>query len=68
MVPIPALSTELADGQILPTLQSGNLTVSISEAGVQIVPSGGPAATVITPDVVAADGSVVHVIDFVLLP
>jgi uncharacterized surface protein with fasciclin (FAS1) repeats len=68
VVPIPAFSSELADGQILPTLQGGNLTVSIGEYGVQIVPSGGPAATVIAADFGTDDGSVVHVIDTVLLP
>lgn len=67
VVPIPALSSELTDGQILPTLQGGNLTVSIGEA-VKIIPAGGPPATVIKADLVAEDGSVVHVIDTVLLP
>lgn len=55
-------STDLSDGQVVETLQGGTLTVSITDAGVQIND-----ANVVTADVEASNG-VVHIIDGVLLP
>jgi uncharacterized surface protein with fasciclin (FAS1) repeats len=62
-----ALSTQLTNGQQLPTLLTGNsLTVGLINGGVRIT---GPKnfAQVVTPNVVAKNG-VIHVIDTVLLP
>lgn len=65
---VAALSTDLTDGQVLPTLLAGqNLTVNITGSTVQIVPTGGVAATVTMADVPAGE-AVVHLIDFVLVP
>merc|ERR1719408_1001863 len=61
VVPAVAFSTDLSDGQVLPTLLEGaELTVDLTD-GV------GSDATVVASDV-AACASVVHVIDTVLLP
>eukprot|EP01026_Neomeris_dumetosa_P042579 TRINITY_DN3553_c0_g1_i5.p1 TRINITY_DN3553_c0_g1~~TRINITY_DN3553_c0_g1_i5.p1 ORF type:complete len:172 (-),score=43.65 TRINITY_DN3553_c0_g1_i5:295-810(-) len=66
VVPAKALSTDLTDGQVLPTLAGNNtLTVDLSD-GVKIVGIGSTAA-VINADITAGAG-VVHVIDTVLLP
>ena len=66
VVPAVAFSTDLSDGQVLPTLLEGaELTVDLSD-GV-VIDGVGSDATVVTPDV-AACASVVHVIDTVLLP
>ena len=62
-----ALSTQLTNGQQLPTLLSGNsLTVGLINNGVRLT---GPKnfAQVVTPNIVAKNG-VIHVIDTVLLP
>lgn len=68
VTPGAALSSALADGQVLPTLlPGGELTVVVKDSGVFIQPSGGPAAKVITPDIVA-DNGVVHIVDTLLLP
>lgn len=73
VVPAAATAASLTDGQILPTLLS-NQTLTVNIAGtpptVSIMPMGGEAATVIMPDVMAMDsvGSIVHVINKVLLP
>lgn len=56
------LSSELSDGQVIPTLQGGELTVNIEDGKVFIND-----AEVVTPDVQTSNG-VVHVIDGVLLP
>ena len=61
-----ALSSQLSNGQVLPTLLAGaNLTVGLT-GGVRIT---GPqnSASVVTADIVAKNG-VIHVIDNVLLP
>lgn len=61
-----ALSTDLTNGQVLPTLLTGSsLTVGLT-GGVRIT---GPRnfAQVVTPNVIAKNG-VIHVIDTVLLP
>jgi len=61
-------SDQLTDGQVIPTLQGGELTVDLSsEPGSVIFKGVGSDAKVVIPDVVAGD-SVVHVIDSVLLP
>merc|ERR1712113_44019 len=66
VVPVPALSTDLTDGQVLETLDvPETLTVDLSD-GVKIV-GVGSTATVIAPDLLAGN-NVVHVIDEVLLP
>ena len=65
VVPAVALSTDLTDGMVLPTLGGGELTVDLSD-GV-VIDGVGSSASVTIPDV-AAGMSVVHVIDTVLLP
>ncbi len=57
-----ALSTDLSDGMMVPTLNGKNVTVTINDDGVFI-----DDAQVIFADIVA-DNGVVHVIDAVLLP
>ena len=62
-----ALSTQLTNGQQLPTLLTGaNLTVGLAGGTVRLT---GPrnSATVVTANIVAKNG-VIHVIDNVLLP
>merc|ERR1712099_73998 len=67
VVPVPALSTDLTDGQVLDTLDVPEmLTVDLSDSCVKIV-GVGSTATVIAPDNLAGN-NVVHVIDEVLLP
>ena len=56
------MSTDLSDGQVITTLNGGDVTVSIMDGTVMIND-----ATVIVADLVGANG-VVHVIDVVLLP
>eukprot|EP01023_Acetabularia_acetabulum_P066530 TRINITY_DN899_c0_g1_i1.p1 TRINITY_DN899_c0_g1~~TRINITY_DN899_c0_g1_i1.p1 ORF type:complete len:539 (-),score=141.37 TRINITY_DN899_c0_g1_i1:69-1568(-) len=66
VVPVKALSTDLVNGQVLPTLAGNStLTVDLSD-GVDIVGIGST-AKVIDADITAGAG-VVHVIDTVLLP
>jgi len=57
-----AFAADLSDGQLIETLQGGNVTVSITADGVFIND-----AQVIVADL-EADNGVVHVIDAVLLP
>ncbi|GAB4818090.1 hypothetical protein N2152v2_005136 [Parachlorella kessleri] len=70
IVPAAALSTDLSDGQVLPTLLEGrNVTVSIAAGNVFIVTETQEAAQVVMADIKPADcPSVVHVINRVLLP
>ncbi len=63
---VAAESTDLSDGQELPTVQGENLRVNL-EAGVAIEDATETPATVILPDVIASNG-VVHVVNKVLLP
>ena len=65
VVPAVAFSTDLSDGQVLPTLNGAELVVDLTD-GV-VIDGIGSDATVVIPDV-AAGLSVVHVIDTVLLP
>jgi uncharacterized surface protein with fasciclin (FAS1) repeats len=55
-------SSDLSDGQMIPTLEGGELSVAITDAGVQV-----DDATVTAPDVSASNG-VIHVVDTVLVP
>jgi uncharacterized surface protein with fasciclin (FAS1) repeats len=57
---VPASALE--DGQAIPTLQGGELSVSLGGSGVSIGD-----ASVTTPDVGASNG-IIHVIDTVLIP
>jgi len=57
-----ALSSDLSDGQKIPTVQGGNVTVKIDGDAVKI-----NNATVSTADVPASNG-VVHIVDTVLIP
>ncbi|MBS9463746.1 fasciclin domain-containing protein [Flagellimonas sp. 389] len=61
-----ALSSDLSDGQVLTTLQTGTLTIS-TEGGVFIDDATDVNAEVTTADVETTNG-VVHIIDKVLLP
>ena len=65
VVPAVAFSTDLSDGQVLPTLNGAELVVDLTD-GV-VIDGIGSDATVVIPDV-PAGLSVVHVIDTVLLP
>jgi len=61
-------SDQLTDGQVIPTLEGGELTVDLtSEPGSIIFKGVGSDAKVVIADVAAGD-AVVHVIDAVLLP
>lgn len=61
------MSSDLSDGQVVDTLQGGQLTVEITDGMVYLVDAGGNKAQVTTPDVEASNG-VVHIIDTVVLP
>lgn len=64
---IAAFSTDLFDGQSIPTLQGENLGVNLKNGTVHIIDATDTNATVVMPDVEASNG-VVHVINKVLLP
>ncbi len=69
VVPAVALSTDLRNGQVLPTLvpdANATLTVSINGTSVRIIALGS-SANVVTANV-RAGNAVAHVIDAVLLP
>lgn len=63
------LSTDLSDGQVVTTLESGGatFTVSISGSDVTITDGAGNTIGVVLTDVPASNG-VIHVVDAVLLP
>merc|ERR1711920_238198 len=65
VIPAVAFSTDLFDGQVLPTSLGENLTVSLAD-GVTFI-GAGSSANVVQADVEACL-SVIHVIDEVLLP
>ncbi len=64
---VAAKSTDLFDGQEIPTLQGENVTISIKNGAVHVLDATGENATVVLADVIASNG-VVHVINKVLLP
>ena len=60
------LSTDLTDGQVVTTVNTGTFTVNIGST-VTITDEQGGEATVILTDVQATNG-VIHVLDKVILP
>lgn len=66
---VAAYAANLTNAEVLPTLNSNQtLTVDLATPNVvKIVPEGGPAATVVFPDLVFCN-SIAHVIDAVLVP
>jgi uncharacterized surface protein with fasciclin (FAS1) repeats len=60
------MAADLSDGQVVPTLQGGELTVKIMNGSVMLEDAAGNMSEVVTADVEASNG-VVHVIDGVLL-
>ena len=62
-----AFSTDLTDGQVIPTLQGESLTINLKNNTVHVVDATETNATVVIPDLEASNG-VVHVINKVLLP
>jgi hypothetical protein len=76
-VPVPALSSDLTDAQVLPTLlPTANITVSRppNTEGVSVFNRNCPATAICPPAAklvvpnIKAGKSVIHVIDSVLLP
>jgi uncharacterized surface protein with fasciclin (FAS1) repeats len=61
------MSTDLKDGQVVKTVNGGNLTVGISGGVVTLTDAGGNKSTIKAVDIAAKNG-VVHVIDHVVLP
>jgi len=61
------MSKDLSNGQVVKTVNGGNLTVEIAGGKVMLVDAKGGKSTVVSADVDASNG-VVHVIDTVLLP
>ncbi len=59
-------STDLTDGQVVTTLETGTFTVNTT-SGVTITDENSRVTNVVVPDVQAANG-VIHVVDQVLLP
>jgi uncharacterized surface protein with fasciclin (FAS1) repeats len=66
VVPTAALSSDLEDGQMLPTVEGGMLEVDIEGDVISLVGETNT-VTVTTANIEASDG-VVHIIDGVLLP
>ena len=62
-----AFSTDLSDGQSIPTLQGENFGINLKNGTVHIEDATDTNATDVIPDVEASNG-VVHVINKVLLP
>jgi uncharacterized surface protein with fasciclin (FAS1) repeats len=60
------LSSDLTNGQVIDTIQGGELTVEITDGKVYLVDAKGGKALVVQADVEGSNG-VVHVIDSVLL-
>jgi uncharacterized surface protein with fasciclin (FAS1) repeats len=61
------MSSQLTNGQVVPTVQGQNLTVEITDGKVYFVDAKGGKAMVTTADVDTRNGTV-HIIDSVLLP
>lgn len=61
------LSSQLTNGQVVPTVNGQNLTVEITDGKVYFVDAKGGKAMVTTADVDTSNGTV-HIIDSVLLP
>lgn len=61
------LSSQLSNGQVVKTVQGGNLTVSIEGSNVYLTDAKGGKAKVTAADI-KADNGVVHVIDSVVMP
>ena len=61
------MAADLSDGQVVETVQGGELIVSISDSGVTLTDANGGVSTVTATDVAASNG-VVHLIDAVVLP
>lgn len=61
------MSSQLTNGQVIPTVNGQNLTVEISDGKVYFVDAKGGKAMVTTADVSTSNGTV-HIIDSVLLP
>ena len=61
------LSTDLTDGQVVTTVNGGELTVDITEEGVFFVDANDRRAQVTAADVATSNGTV-HIINNVLLP
>jgi len=64
---VAAFSTDLSDGQVLPTASPDGLELIVDLEGGVFIESVGSTVQVILPDI-AACGAVIHVIDEVLLP
>ena len=62
-----AFSTDLTNGQSIPTVQGEAVGINLKDGTVHVVDATGTNASVVLPDVEASNG-VVHVIDKVLLP
>ncbi|MCX2719997.1 fasciclin domain-containing protein [Lentiprolixibacter aurantiacus] len=62
-----AFSTDLSDGQSIPTLQGEDIGISLKDGTVHIVDATHTNATVVTPDVEGSNG-VIHIINKVLIP
>lgn len=67
VVPGKVMAQDLKDGQVIKTVQGGNLTVSIMDGKVYLVDAKGNKVMVEKADV-NADNGVVHIINGVLLP
>jgi uncharacterized surface protein with fasciclin (FAS1) repeats len=61
------MASDLSDGQVIKTVQGGDLVVTISDSGVFLTDANGNKSNVTATDIDASNG-VVHLIDAVLLP
>ncbi len=64
---VAAFSTDLTDGQVIPTVQGESLTINLTNNSVHVVDATDSNASIVIPDLEASNG-VVHVINKVLLP
>ena len=67
VVPSAAMSTDLADGMEVETVNGETLTIGVSDEGVTVTDATGNTVNVVPADIEASNG-VIHVIDGVLLP